>query len=57
LQPRTAVSGLREVLRNFVREFGDSGLLFMRNIADIAIDSTSGISISIGVYDFDGVAK
>jgi hypothetical protein len=29
----------------------------MRNIADIAIDSTSGISISIGVYDFDGVAK
>jgi hypothetical protein len=57
LQPRTAVSELREVLGNFVREFGDSGLLFMRNIADIAIDSTSGISISIGVYDFDGVAK
>jgi sacsin len=47
----TTVLEVREVLNKFATEFGNSGLLFMRNIAKVAIDSTSGISISIEVVD------
>lgn len=53
----TTVSEVREVLEKFGAEFGDSGLLFMRNIERVLIDSTSDISISTEIVNSDYVRK
>lgn len=43
----TTVSEMREVLRIFADEFRDGGLLFMRNIEKLGIESTAGLCIKI----------
>ena len=47
----TTVLEVREVLQKFAAEFGNSGLLFMRNIEKVTVDDTAGISISIDIVD------
>jgi sacsin len=44
----TTTSEVRDVLRNFSSEFGDSGLLFMRNIEKLEVRAEH-ISIEIKV--------
>jgi len=43
----TTVSEVREVLQKFANEFQEGGLLFMRNIEKVGIESTSGLCINI----------
>ena len=43
------MADISEVLHKFATDFGDSGLLFMRNITKIALGSTTGLSVSIQV--------
>ncbi|KFY88994.1 hypothetical protein V498_06566 [Pseudogymnoascus sp. VKM F-4517 (FW-2822)] len=43
----TTVSEMQEVLRIFADEFRDGGLLFMRNIEKLGIESTAGLCIKI----------
>jgi hypothetical protein len=47
----TTAQEVRDVLEKFATEFGNSGLLSMRNIEKVAIDSTAGISMSIEIVD------
>jgi sacsin len=51
----TQVSEVCEVLRQFATEFEDGGLLFMRNVERIGIESTSGLSINIEISNGDEV--
>ncbi len=53
----TTVLEVREVLRKFAVEFGNSGLLFMRNIEKVAVDDTAGISITIEVVDHEDLRE
>ena len=53
----TTVVEVREVLEKFATEFGSSGLLFMRNIGKVLIESTAGISISIEIEDGEQVRE
>jgi sacsin len=46
----TTVSEMMEVLQSFASEFGDSGLLFMKNIEKLEIESDD-ISIRIETTD------
>lgn len=46
----TSVSEMTQVLQNFAAEFGECGLLFMRNIEKLELAS-SNMSISIEVMD------
>jgi sacsin len=46
----TTVSDVVEVLRSFASEFGDSGLLFMRNVEKLELGSAA-MSISIQMGD------
>ena len=48
---------LREVLEKFARDFGKGGLLFLRNIEKISIDSTTGMSISIEIADREDLRR
>lgn len=43
----TTVPEMREVLRMFADEFRDGGLLFMRNVEKLGIESTAGLCIKI----------
>ena len=43
----TTVSEVLEVFQSFASEFGNNGLLFMRNIEKLEIGSAAGISIGI----------
>lgn len=43
----TTVSEMREVLQMFADEFRDGGLLFMRNVEKLGIESTAGLCIKI----------
>jgi sacsin len=43
----TTVSEVREVLQNFAEEFGNNGLLFMRNVEKLEIRSNDRISVHI----------
>jgi sacsin len=51
----TSVSEVRKVLQTFAMEFGDSGLLFMRNIEKLGIESSAGMSIEIETVDHDKI--
>lgn len=53
----TTMVEVREVLEKFAIEFGNSGLLFMRNIGKVSIDSTTGISILIEIMDGERVRE
>ena len=53
----TTVPEIREVLEKFATEFGNSGLLFLRNIEKVTLDSTAGISISIAMLDRENVRR
>lgn len=53
----TTVQNIRDVLARFATQFGDSGLLFMKSVGEIKIDSTGGTSTSIGLSDFESVAQ
>jgi sacsin len=53
----TTVLEVREVLEKFATEFGNSGLLFMRNIEKVLIDSTAGMSISIEIVNGEHVRE
>jgi sacsin len=46
----TTVSEMIEVLQSFASEFGDSGLLFMKNVEKLQIEF-AGISIGIEMID------
>jgi sacsin len=48
---KTTVLELRKVLQQFAVEFGDNGLLFLRNIEKIGIESSAGISIEIEIVN------
>lgn len=43
----TTISEVLEVFQSFASEFGNNGLLFMRNIEKLEIGSAAGISIGI----------
>ena len=47
----TAASELLDVFQSFASEFGNNGLLFMRNVEKLEIGSASGISIGIEMAD------
>ncbi|RFU27756.1 hypothetical protein B7463_g8577, partial [Scytalidium lignicola] len=50
----TTVAELQEVLNTFVTEFGNNGLLFMRNIEKLGIEPTVGKALDIEVKGLDG---
>jgi sacsin len=47
----TTVSEMLEVLQSFASEFGNNGLLFMRNVEKLEIGSAAGMSIGIEMVD------
>jgi sacsin len=49
------VMEIHEVLEKFAAEFGNSGLLFMKNILKVSIDSTAGMSIVIEIVGGEDV--
>lgn len=49
----TTIPEIREVLEKFAAEFEHSGLLFMRNVTKVSIDSTTGMSKSIEMVGQD----
>jgi sacsin len=53
----TRAREIHEVLENFAAEFGDRGLLFLRNVGKIDIESTSGLNISIEVNNLGELTK
>ena len=53
----TTVAEIRSVLHKFAANFGDSGLLFMRNVTKLSILSTAGMSVSIEMDTEDGIKK
>ena len=52
----TTVSEVSEVLRKFASEFGDSGLLFMRNIEKLVIKSET-LSVEIEMANANAIRK
>ncbi|KAG0646208.1 hypothetical protein D0Z07_8415 [Hyphodiscus hymeniophilus] len=50
----TSVAEIRAVLKSFEADFGDSGLLFMRNVTTITIGPTAEMSSSIEMLAKDG---
>ena len=48
---RTAASEVLDVFQSFASEFGNNGLLFMRNVEKLEIGSASGMSIGIEMAD------
>ena len=54
LTRETTASELREVLRLFASEFGDNGLLFMKNVGKLEI-SANGLDIGIEIVDGEAV--
>jgi sacsin len=44
-----AVSEVLEVLQSFAEEFGNNGLLFMRNVQKLEIGSSDGILVHIEI--------
>ena len=53
----TTVMEIREVLEKFGAEFGNSGLLFMKNILKVSIESTAGMLIVIEIVGGEDVRK
>jgi sacsin len=51
----TTVEELLKVLQKFADEFANSGLLFLRNIEKLGIESTTGMSIEIKMVDCEKV--
>jgi sacsin len=51
----TTTSAVLEVLQNFAAEFGNSGLLFMRSVERVRIESTAGMSIEINIVNREKV--
>lgn len=47
MENEVTVEEVRKVLADFAMEFGDSGLLFMRNIETLRVETTSGMNTTI----------
>jgi len=50
----TTTSEMREVLQLFASEFGDNGLLFMKNVEKLEI-TANGLAIGIEIVDWEVV--
>lgn len=53
----TTVAEVRDVLEKFAIEFGNNGLLFMRNVEQLIISSTSGVSAEINLTNKETVRE
>ncbi|KAH8819238.1 hypothetical protein F5884DRAFT_717530 [Xylogone sp. PMI_703] len=52
----TTVSEVRDVLDTFGAEFGNNGLLFMRNVEKLEIESAGGNALQIKLMSLDGLS-
>lgn len=53
----TSVGEVREVLMKFAIEFRDSGLLFLRNIEKLTVESSAGLLIEMEIVDRERISS
>lgn len=51
----TTVPNVHDVLQKFAVEFGNSGLLFLRNVEKLSIESSDGLSIDVEIVDRESI--